>query len=385
MPGITFISTMEGSPWGGSEELWFQAALRLLGRRERVGAIVQGWADEANQIGELERAGCRVVRRFDPGLVGRLRRRVRGDAADYSDRVRNWLTEAAPDRVVISQGGNTDGGIWATECLRRRIPYVLLVQAVNETCPPHPSIRRSLQEAYENAAGCFFVSRANANATARQLAIPLADARVVRNPYNVAFDANPPWPDDDRELRFACVGRLDARCKGQDLIFEVLRMPKWRERAVRVVFFGAGPDESWYRELVALYDLKSVVFGGTVSDLQATWVAHHALLLPSRLEGLPLAVVEAMLCGRPCVVTDVAGNTEVVEDGVTGFVAAAPTISLLDGAMERAWANRADLQAMGLAAAKRIRKLVPADPVGCIVDELDRLPQFGHALEKVPA
>lgn len=31
--------------------------------------------------------------------------------------------------------------------------------------------------------------------------------------------------------------------------------------------------------------------------------------------------MEAMLCGRPCIVTDVAGNTEVVEDGVTGFVA----------------------------------------------------------------
>ena len=57
-------------------------------------------------------------------------------------------------------------------------------------------------------------------------------------------------------------------------------------------------------------------------------------MLPSRFEGLPLALVEAMLCPRPAVVTNVAGNTEVIEDGETGFVAAAPTAGHLDEAME---------------------------------------------------
>jgi glycosyltransferase involved in cell wall biosynthesis len=37
-------------------------------------------------------------------------------------------------------------------------------------------------------------------------------------------------------------------------------------------------------------------------------------------EGKPLALTEAMLCGRPAVVTDVGGNAELVSDRVTGFV-----------------------------------------------------------------
>ena len=93
-------------------------------------------------------------------------------------------------------------------------------------------------------------------------------------------------------------------------------------------------------------------------------------MLPSRFEGLPLSLVEAMLCARPAVATNVAGNTEVIEDGETGFVAAAPTAGHLDEAMERAWRHRGDWRSMGVEAARRIRRLVPPDPAGEFVEEL---------------
>jgi glycosyl transferase family 1 len=49
---------------------------------------------------------------------------------------------------------------------------------------------------------------------------------------------------------------------------------------------------------------------------------NHVHAMPSRIEGLPLVLIEAMLCGRPVVATDVAG-AEVIEDEVTGFLAGA--------------------------------------------------------------
>ena len=67
---------------------------------------------------------------------------------------------------------------------------------------------------------------------------------------------------------------------------------------------------------------------------------------------MPLSVVEAMLCGRPCIVTDVAGNRELIRDNVNGFLAKAPTVELLDEAMNRAWENRHRLREMGEAAAR---------------------------------
>jgi len=68
-----------------------------------------------------------------------------------------------------------------------------------------------------------------------------------------------------------------------------------------------------------------------------------------------------MMCGRPCVVTKVGGNAEVVENGITGFLAA-PDEDSIDAALEEAWVRREQLREMGQRAAVRIRELVPASP-----------------------
>jgi glycosyltransferase involved in cell wall biosynthesis len=85
---------------------------------------------------------------------------------------------------------------------------------------------------------------------------------------------------------------------------------------------------------------------------------------------MPLVLVEAMLCGRPAIVTDVAGARELVRDGVNGFLAKAPTVELLDEAMNRAWENRHRLKEMGEQAAIDVRKFVSPDPVEDFVREL---------------
>jgi glycosyltransferase involved in cell wall biosynthesis len=96
-------------------------------------------------------------------------------------------------------------------------------------------------------------------------------------------------------------------------------------------------------------------------------------VLPSRYEGMPLALVEAMLCGRTCVVTDVAGHRELVRDGINGFLAKAPTVELLDSAMNRLWDARCELKQMGSSAAEDVRRWVSSDPVGDFVRELTTL------------
>jgi len=95
--------------------------------------------------------------------------------------------------------------------------------------------------------------------------------------------------------------------------------------------------------------------------------------MPSRYEGMPLAMVEAMLCARPIVATDVAGHSEIVEDEVTGFLADAPTVPSLRRALERLWAKRAELKAIGEAAANSIRKYIPTDPICVFAEKLETL------------
>src|SRR5207302_353678 len=99
--------------------------------------------------------------------------------------------------------------------------------------------------------------------------------------------------------------------------------------------FGAGHNGEALRGLATRLALKKVDFPGFVSDVESIWKTHHALVLPSRTEGLPLALIEAMMCGRFGIVTNAGGSAEVVEEGRTGFIANAATADGFDHAMER--------------------------------------------------
>ena len=63
MPHFRFVSTMGGAPWGGSEELWTGAALRLLERGHEVTVHVYGWPEDPPRIAALASRGARVERR----------------------------------------------------------------------------------------------------------------------------------------------------------------------------------------------------------------------------------------------------------------------------------------------------------------------------------
>ena len=53
-----------------------------------------------------------------------------------------------------------------------------------------------------------------------------------------------------------------------------------------------------------------------------------------------MTLMEAMLCGRPAIVTDVGGNAEWIKEGHNGFIAPAATPLSFGDAMERAWAAK---------------------------------------------
>ena len=179
------------------------------------------------------------------------------------------------------------------------------------------------------------------------------------------------WPGDSGPLRLACVARMDAAAKGQDLLLRILARPQWRERPIELNFFGEGVHELGLRRLTQMLQLNNVHFCGHISDIRAIWEQNHLLVLPSRFEGLPLALVEAMWCGRPAVVTDVGGNAELCLDGETGFVAPAATLSCFSRTLERAWERRKEWLNLGQAARARVENQIPKDPVRLFCERLE--------------
>jgi len=214
------------------------------------------------------------------------------------------------------------------------------------------------------------------------LAIALPQSEIVDNPFNVPADAAPPWPATDSHWKLACVARLHTASKGQDVLLRALRQPKWRERPLEVVLWGHDQGGLPVVErLIELYGLEQQVrYGGFATDIVSLWSEHHGLLLPSRYEGNALALVEAMLCGRMPIVTNVGRAAELIDDNESGFIAPAATVELVDEALERAWRRRHDWQAIGQRAARAIRERHSTRPAE---DFADRLLEAAAAARRV--
>ncbi|OIO39234.1 MAG: hypothetical protein AUJ71_01165 [Candidatus Omnitrophica bacterium CG1_02_49_16] len=368
---IAFISTMESTPWGGSEELWSRTAEHFLSQGYPVSANVKGFGLVPEQLDRLRAKGCEITFRRPPvpqSLRVRAINRFFPHPMKHPDGA--WLDAVKPDLVVISQGGSFDGVTWMLECKKRSIRCVTITHSAHAGHWPSDRLAASCSEAYKAAAACFFVSNANRAMTQWQLAADLSQAEIIRNPFNVSYDVAPPWPLVDPRYRLACVARLEPPSKGHDLLFEVMNMKKWRDRPLEVVLYGSGLHEMNLKNLKKYLNLTHVVFAGFTDRVEGIWSQCHGLILASRVEGLPLALVEAMLCGRVVIATDIGGNAEVIEDNVSGFIAKEPSVRLIDEALERAWQRRDEWEEMGKNGAKRIRELVPRDPTRVFYEKL---------------
>ena len=364
---VVFVSTMGGAPWAGCEELWSQTALNLVKEGFAVSASTLAWSPPHRRVLDMVDRGIDIwFRPQEYSLQKRAWRRLMSPKSSFETLEVQRLIEAkSPDLLVFSEGGSFPPDDAMELCITKRLPFVTIAHANCDFWWPTDQEAERYRRAFSAALRCYFVSEANRRLLEKQIGCKLSNAEVVRNPFNVKFDFSPAWPNlgQDGELHFACVARLDPVPKGQDLLFEALSGPLWAARPWRLFLYGEGLKRNGLERLAQRLGISDrVVFAGFM-PVEEIWARNHVLVMPSRLEGLPLAMVEAMLCGRPVVATDVAGHSEIIQDGVTGFLADAPTPNSMATALERFWARRAEAEAIGMAASKRIRQLVPPEPV----------------------
>ena len=142
---------------------------------------------------------------------------------------------------------------------------------------------------------------------------------VVHN--GVAVPAKSCSPCSHQDVLF--LGRLDAR-KSPDVLLRA-------SREVLIVFGGEGEVEKNKRLAEELGIADRCEFHGWVTGDEREVLFERAAVycLPSKNEGLPMSVLEAMARGVPTVATAVGGVPQVIEDGINGFLVSVDDIETL--------------------------------------------------------
>lgn len=168
---------------------------------------------------------------------------------------------------------------------------------------------------------------------------------------DLPFKAAAPGP-----LRILCTGRL-VGAKGQAILLMAMASLVRRQRTVSLVLIGDGPDRAALEDLVHQQGLeKYVTFAGGQNH-------HHVLeslreadlfVLPSFAEGIPVALMEAMAIGVPCISTFVAGIPELIRHEQDGLLVPAGSVEELTAAMERLIGSPADRSRFQQSARQRV-------------------------------
>lgn len=373
MQRIVIISTCV-EDWGGSEELWGRSIPPLQNFGFEITVVKYYINREHPEFIKLAKNGVGLIEIFPKGSIAKkivkkglglsnrlaIKLKIKKDKGEDFSAFIKIMADIKPSMVVISQGINFDGLKLAYQSSLLKIPYVVISQKAVDFYWPHKNDRSYMLEALQKAACCYFVSHHNLRLTEEQFGKRLPNGKVIFNPVKLSGNIVP-FPSSDKVYKLACVGRLFLLDKGQDVLIRILSGEKWKGRPVTISFIGKGDDELALKEMAKLLNVNNVEFLGQIQDIENMWKDYHALILPSRSEGLPLSMVEAMSAGRPVIISNAGGNTELVEEGVSGFIGY-PNEDSFEEAMERAWNNRDKWESMGIYAAQHVKENVPKSP-----------------------
>lgn len=155
----------------------------------------------------------------------------------------------------------------------------------------------------------------------------------------------------------------------------------WKEVAKRfghahLLFVGDGELLERTKAWVERESLPRVHFLGRREDVPAVLSASDIVVLVSKREGLPRALLEAMAAGKPLVATDVRGNRDLVEDGVNGFLVPLGDVGALAFALGRLIGSKELRERMG----EESRRKVEAYSLERVLQEMERI--YRRFLEK---
>jgi glycosyltransferase involved in cell wall biosynthesis len=153
----------------------------------------------------------------------------------------------------------------------------------------------------------------------------LPDIQLIPNGVDIAHFHPAPTSTSpvDRPQVVVCVSILRYE-KGIDVLLQAWRLVQDRladSSQAQLIIVGDGPLQEQLECMAkALGIADSVEFAGLQANVLIQLHRGNLAVLPSRFEGMPNALLEAMACGLPCVATRVSGSEDIIQHGINGLL-----------------------------------------------------------------
>jgi glycosyltransferase involved in cell wall biosynthesis len=344
--------------WGGSEEYWHSLAVNALEMQHEVLILVAQHEQVPSKIIELQKKGAQVI--FYKNLKVRIAK-LNNLLSNYYNL--NVLRKFAPDLIFISQGGTYE--IHRNDFLLRCLStieneIVVICHGNSESVVLDEGLRKMYTELFDKAKFVMFPSQWSYELTCNQLLHVFKNYKLFANPLNL----NPPQSltpfqqEAGKMINIAMVGSLTIQWKGHDIILQTLSQSNWLKKNWHLNIYGDGKDKAYIESLMKYLNLtERVSLIGHVKDVNAIWNQNDLLVMPSRVENAPISIVEAMICGKPVVSTNIGGIAEWINEK-TGYLAKAPNVTEFSFSLEKAFNEIEEWNTIGLNARKHSINLI---------------------------
>jgi glycosyltransferase involved in cell wall biosynthesis len=249
-----------------------------------------------------------------------------------------WRCARARDTTVIAFF-LVPHGLYAEAA--RRLFGVRTVQVTISQSEVDMALRRpSVRAAYRAAQAVGVRGARSARALA---ALGIDEARLFDPPNVLDLASYTPATDREPDIDLLYVGNLVEE-KRPDILLRAVRIVADRRPSLRVAVVGDGPWRSRLEALTRTLGLVEVVeFAGQRPGAEVSaWLRRaRVFALTSGVEGLPMAMIEAICCGVPPVVPDVGDVRQVAHDGENALVVTDPTPQAYAESFERVLSDRA--------------------------------------------
>jgi glycosyltransferase involved in cell wall biosynthesis len=369
-----FYSTLRHWGWGAPDYSWPKAAHLLLDRGIPVIAVLRPQVWSHPEVQALAARGAELVHQppliYRRGRISELRALL-ARATSSARKLRRSVRGNVRPHFFINQAASYDflDEPVLQQLLRESSATYDLFFHSNNYFPPLPPDRRAAAREFIGGANrALFNSRWTRTLAEIQLTSPIPNGGYFECPVRFDYTAPLPWPSDGT-IRMASVSRIDCHHKGLDMLLRGLALlpatlPPWT-----FDIYGDGPDKAYLYELCGWLGLRERVrFQPSVSDVREVWRKQHLLVLVSRYEGLAVAMLEAMACGRPVIRTPNGGFAEWIVPAETGFICPAPEPQLIADSLVQAMNAFDRWPAMGRAAHQKIRRELTSHPESVFLD-----------------